>query len=374
MSKTKKNVIKLVMTADESRKWKKSIVHKKKILDDSDDEKDAKIDAPKAILQKAVGETTQIVTPGDGIISKMFTYEEADVLVFGDENKKVWYKGKDVATILEYVNTKAALINNVSKKYKKTYQDLRVSGNDPLKLHPKTIFINNSGLFQLISRSKKITAVELWEFITEEVLPELFTTGTCSLPAKQSDIDRLNKSFYDDNMISDYKNKLAVYLAYIGKYKGKHVLKFGKTNDFVTRDLKQHRKMYKKFNVIKIWETLANDLVENNIKDNFLSKNMLTALTKEELEITCKEKKKRELVILNEVNDLNYCIDMIETVVKTTIIPQEQQYKEKIKELTSQQYVAELKHKNNLLETENAHLKEMNQQLKDNIKDLRKPK
>jgi len=74
------------------------------------------------------------------------------------------------------------------------------------------------------------------------------------LSAKQSDVDRLNKSFYDD------KDKLAIYLAYIGKYKGHHILKFGKSNDFVKRDLEQHRKMYKKFNVIQIWSTLSNDL------------------------------------------------------------------------------------------------------------------
>jgi len=165
-------------------------------------------------------------------------------------------------------------------------------------------------------------------------------------------------------MISDYKNVLAIYLAYIGCYGGKHYLKFGKTNDFVQRDLKQHRKMYKEFNVIKIWETLANDLVENNIKDNFLSKNILTSLTKEELGIKCKEKTKRELVLLNEVNDLDYCINMIDYVVKNTVLPQEQKYKETINELKLQ----------NEIQTQRMrieHLEEMNCHLKDNINDLR---
>jgi len=203
------------------------------------------------------------------MISKIFTYEEADVLVILDKNKKPWYKAKDICVILEYVKHRNAISNNVSEKYKKSYANMEPVGKHPLKIDPQTIFINNSGLFQLISRSRKKQSVKLWEFITEEVLPELFTKGTYSLPAKETDINSLNKSFYDDNKLSNYKNKLAVYLAYIGKYKGKHVLKFGKSNDFVKRDLEQHRKMYKKFNVIRIWETLANDLVEENIKTNF---------------------------------------------------------------------------------------------------------
>jgi hypothetical protein len=100
-------------------------------------------------------------------------------------------------------------------------------------------------------------------------------------------VDRLNKNFYDDVYLSNYKNILAVYLAYIGEYNGKHILKFGKSNDFVKRDLEQHRKMYKKFNVMKIWDTLANDLVEESIKTNFASKQMLIMLTKKQLNINC---------------------------------------------------------------------------------------
>jgi len=331
-----------------------------------------KKEKPKAIIQKIVGDK-QVVTNGDDIVSKMFTYEEADVLVILDSDSKPWYKGKDICDILEYTNTKRAITTNVDEKYKKQYGDLINEGsvNCPLaKVHVQTIFISNSGVFQLISRSKKNEAIKLWEFITETVLPELFTKGTYSLPAKQSDIAGLTKNFYDDNMLSNYKDTLAVYLAYIGEYNGKHILKFGKSNDFVRRDLLEHRKMYKTFNVIKIWETMANDLVETNIKYNFMSKNMLTSLTKKELGIKCNEQTKRELVLLNEVNDLDYCLNMIDTVVNTTVLPQELKYKNEIKNMASQQEILELKHKNELLEAKIESLKELNDQLKDNIKDL----
>ena len=339
----------------------KEDVKKKKDLS-SDEETDDETAKPKAVVQKVVDNNTKVATSSDNVISKMFTYEEADVLVIKDENGWYWYKAKDICTILEYSDTKGAVSRHVDKEYKKSYADMGSGIQAPLKIDPQTIFIESGGFWQLVSRSKKKTAKELWHKITHEILPTLFATGTYTMPPKESDVNRLNKSFYDDHLISNYKDKLAIYLAYIGEYKGKHILKFGKTNDFVTRDLGQHRKMYKIFNVIKIWETLANDLVENNIKANFASMGMLTALTKKELKIDCKEKTKRELVIINEVHGLDYCIKMIDTVVAETVLPQENKYH------------AEIEKKDHTIELqaqEINHLKEMVTQLNENIKDLR---
>ncbi|BCS83790.1 BRO-N domain-containing protein [Cotonvirus japonicus] len=205
--------------------------------------------------------------------------------------------------------------------------------------------------------------------ITKIILPELFAKGHYSLPPKQIDIENLNKSFYEDNKLSDFCNVPAIYLTYIGEYNGKHVLKFGKSNDFVNRDLNQHRKMYKKFNVIKIWETMANDLVETKIKTNFASKGMLTVLSKKILGIKCKEETKRELVVLNEVNGLDYCINMISEVVKNTKFPQEHKYEDEIKELNNKYNYALKTIK--LLEDNNQNLKESVQNLKENVEDLR---
>ena len=125
--------------------------------------------------------------------------------------------------------------------------------------------------------SKKPEAIKLWEFITETILPELFSKGSYTMPPIKSDIERLNKSFYDENMLSDWKNKNCVYLAYIGKFDGhNHILKFGESSDFPRRELVEHRRDFKIFNVLGIWETLANKIVEKKLKTNFASKNMLT--------------------------------------------------------------------------------------------------
>ncbi|AGC02442.1 BRO-N domain containing protein [Acanthamoeba polyphaga moumouvirus] len=325
----------------------------------------------KPIIQKITNNNAKIIKQNKNKISEIFADIDADVVVIRDDNGDYWYNGDDIALILKYNNIEKALIKHIDNKYKKYYHELGIL--DELKLDKKTIFIDDSGLFQLVSRSKKPEAVKLWRKITKEILPELFATGTYTLPPKESDIDRLNKSFYDDNMLSDYQNIPAIYLAYIGKYNNKHILKYGKSNDFVTRDLEQHRTMYKKFNVIKIWETMANDKVESKIKTNFASKNMSTVLSKKELGIKCKQATKRELVVLNEVNDLEYCLNMIDNVVKNTTLPQEDEYIKTINnwehkyELLNVKYESSLE-KYKLLENNYKAVAETNKLLKEKLK------
>ena len=58
--------------------------------------------------------------------------------------------------------------------------------------------------------------------------------------------DELNKNFYEENTIMSYKDRNAIYLAYIGKYNDAHILKFGKTKDFFKLREIQHNKTYKK--------------------------------------------------------------------------------------------------------------------------------
>jgi prophage antirepressor-like protein len=133
-------------------------------------------DKPAKMIEKVISNDTQIVK-NDGFISKIFTYDECDVLVIKDNAEDYWYKAKDIATVLEYANTKAAIINNVDKEYKKSFADIGVSRNDSLKIDPQTIFVDDSGFMQLVARSKKKECVKLWRKITKEMLPTLFRTG-----------------------------------------------------------------------------------------------------------------------------------------------------------------------------------------------------
>jgi prophage antirepressor-like protein len=241
-----------------------------------------------------------------------------------DKDNKPWFKGRDIALILEYIKTADALSTHVNNKYKKSYKDLdSVNHGVPIKVDPKTIFINQTGLIQLIGHSKMPKAIAFYEWIAEDVIPEILTTGSYTMPSPKADIARLNKSFYDDNMLSSYENKHVVYLGYIGEHNKKHTLKIGESGDFPTRDLIAHRKTYGKFIVIQIWEVMANHQAEQKIKMNFKSKNMLTQLK-------FKGKNRTELVALNGINDLDYCIRMMTQVINATKSHVEINYEHKI--------------------------------------------
>lgn len=303
-------------------------------------------------------------------IENIFNYENNNIVIVVDKNMKVWCRGKDVATALGYSRTTTAIATNVSKKYKIALAAVCQRAGTQLKIDPKTIFIDQTGILQLIVKSRKPECEKFSEWLTEEVIPSIMKTGKYEMPITETDIGKLNKNFYDDNMLSKFIGNPCVYLAYIGKHtvmingepKEEHIIKFGETRKMEKRDLKQHRKFYKKFNILGIWKTLANIEVETQIKNNFQSLGMAVDLKIKGMNKS-KEENKREHIILTENHDLDYCLAMIENVVKDTSLPQENEYKNKIKDL---------EHKNELLTEKNNHLKESNQQLKDNLSDLRK--
>ena len=73
-----------------------------------------------------------------------------------------------------------------------------------------------------------------------------------TMPAKESDIERLKKSYYDNHMLSNLDCKAVLYFAYIGEYKGSHILKWGISDNFARRDLKEHCKTFKVFNIMGV--------------------------------------------------------------------------------------------------------------------------
>ncbi|AEQ60151.1 BRO-N domain containing protein [Acanthamoeba polyphaga mimivirus] len=275
-TKKQKNVITMTLTAEETAKSKKRQERVTKYLEsciddiseaesESETEELTPIKKPKAIIKKMVDKDVKNVERDNSIVPKMFNYENVDVTVIMDKNKNYWYKGKDIATLLEYINSRDALARHVNNEYKKSYADICVVKIDHLKINPQTTFIDECGLFQLVSRSKKKEAIKLWKQITKEILPELFATGTYTMPITESDITKLTKNFYNDNILSEYDNQNVIYLAYVGKHevvvngtkKIDHVLKFGKTVHISQRDLDEHRKFYETFNIVGIWKTLA---------------------------------------------------------------------------------------------------------------------
>ena len=115
------------------------------------------------------------------IIEKVFKYEatELPVIKYKDE---IWFKAVVVATILKYTNQRKAIRDHVDpedkRKLSEISQESKRNESFPFKGNGgECIYINESGLYSLILRSKLKSAKEFKRWVTSEVLPSIRKTG-----------------------------------------------------------------------------------------------------------------------------------------------------------------------------------------------------
>jgi prophage antirepressor-like protein len=175
-------------------------------------------------------------------------FEDEEIIVIIDNDKKTWFCGNHISIALEYINPKAAIQGNVDKDDKIKLENI----NTDLKidLHPHSIFINESGLFSLILASKMPKAKKFKRWITSEVLPSITEFGYYKLKEKmeneKNDILKQVKFLkkQNENMKNDLKNEkvypdgLLVYvLDYSDEYdfEDNNVYRIGETDNMKTR-------------------------------------------------------------------------------------------------------------------------------------------
>lgn len=118
-------------------------------------------------------------------INRAFTYSDKQIRTIA-VNDEVWFCGKDIAEILEYKNTEKAIEKHVDIEDKKSLKELQTM----LLTQCKTqgienfnkrdlimIYINESGLYSLILRSKLPTAKQFKNYITKTLLPSMRKVG-----------------------------------------------------------------------------------------------------------------------------------------------------------------------------------------------------
>ena len=120
------------------------------------------------------------------IIEKVFEYEatELPVIMCKDD---IWFKAVAVATILKYTNQRKAIRDHVDPEDKRKLSELvfKTKQNEsfPLQTDPlkgnegNTIYINKSGLYSLILRSKLECAHIFKRWVTMDVLSSIQKTG-----------------------------------------------------------------------------------------------------------------------------------------------------------------------------------------------------
>ena len=111
------------------------------------------------------------------MIEKKFANKdlEIELISFIDSKQNVWFRGKDVATILGYSDTTQAIRKNVfiEDKYK---GGVYTTGGFQI-----CVFINESGLYSLILSSRLETAKKFKHWVTSQVLPSIRKYGQYKL-------------------------------------------------------------------------------------------------------------------------------------------------------------------------------------------------
>ena len=127
----------------------------------------------------------------------------SEVTMIQDDDKIIWFKGADIASILGYSNTREALKRHVEEDDKIKLNKITGSQNTtPLNSQPHSVFINESGIYSLILRSKLDEAKLFKKWITKEVLPSIRKSGSYTVK-KEIDCEKLREIQYKEIQILD---------------------------------------------------------------------------------------------------------------------------------------------------------------------------
>jgi len=277
-------------------------------------------------------------------------------------NDDIWFKGKDIATILEYEKTRNAIDDHVLDEDKISFDGLKkrlsLSSNTktlptksilPLKvkgssLHPHTIFINESGLYSLIMSSKMQKAKEFKRWVTKEVLPSIRKTGTYTFKKDVKLLPDLNQ----------YDKKSCFYLLNIRD----NIYKYGISRDILNR-ITTHKRELNYEELLKIYTMIDDNksaLLETKIK----------RLAKQ-WNIACNYQNKTECFQTNNICKINDIINKIEDYRDEIISQDTDDVQLKIQREITRQKEYSLKEKEYSLKEKEYSLKEKELELLINL-------
>ena len=178
------------------------------------------------------------------VFENLLKYNNKEVYIVLDINNEIWFKMKDVLKVLDYSNLKKATQKiNINEEYKLKYQYIKVypSRGTPINFQRKSLFINESGLYQLLSNSKKPIATKFRDELFTGILPSIRKTGVYKMKTTDNKkLQKLNKKFkaelnyYEDKHVYKPTNNSYIYILKknIGK---KKCYKIGYTDDIMKR-------------------------------------------------------------------------------------------------------------------------------------------
>ena len=142
------------------------------------------------------------------IFNKILLFNDEDIFIIFDKDGVIWFGYVDLIRALEYSKIeKARKTLKIDPEYKKNYGDIVVTklpeNININKLKPNKIFINESGLYQLMGKSTKPLAKLFMDKYFKDIMPQIRKTGNYIGSAKdKQEIKKLN------DKIDNYKKEL----------------------------------------------------------------------------------------------------------------------------------------------------------------------
>ena len=125
---------------------------------------------------------------------------------FIDQKCRVWFKAKQVATILGYRDTNDAVRKHVSENHKRKIL-LSQPGDSPGQVQGRwIIFLDEAGFYELVFKSRLPSAIIFREWVFSKVLPSIRKFGyykNFDSKIKQRVIID-GKKYYKDLVFSNY--------------------------------------------------------------------------------------------------------------------------------------------------------------------------
>ena len=123
-----------------------------------------------------------------------FKFSNKTLIVILDKDNKPWFNASHIAGILQYKRPNDAIRQLVEKEYIKNFKDIISDYKTYHNAQPTSLFINESGIYALLLRSKKKAAIKFYKWTIEEVLPSIRNKGYYELEQKHKiEIDELNQ-------------------------------------------------------------------------------------------------------------------------------------------------------------------------------------
>ena len=192
------------------------------------------------------------------VFNKLLKINDESIMIIFDVDGNIWFKFRDLLKALGYTSIDKTIYNfNIPNDYKAKYSEIKVipSWEVPLNFQKNTIFINEPGLYAVLSISNKPLATVFKNKYYTEIMPSIRKYGIYAVVSEDKQnlnllnqkIDKLKEkvnNLSDENNFLDSKHRFqesSKGYAYINQticiHKGikTKCYKFGVNTDMKTR-------------------------------------------------------------------------------------------------------------------------------------------